>query len=69
MTDTQYSGINPILTVEIRSVYGEDKVYPVNNQAQILAGIAGTTTLTTRTLRLAVRMGFTVETVTKELVL
>ena len=61
--------MNDILTVEIRSVYGEDKIYPVNNQAQILAGIAGTTTLTTRVLRLAVGMGFKVETVAKELVL
>jgi hypothetical protein len=58
-----------VLKVEIRSVYGEDKVYPVNNQAQMLANIAGTTTLTTKTLLLAGKMGFRVETVTKKLVL
>ena len=58
--DTPVYWLNPILTVEIRNVYGENKVYPVNNQAQILAGIAGTKTLTARVLRLAQTMGFTI---------
>ena len=46
------------IVVLIKNVYGEELSYPVNEQAKLLAQIAGTTTLTPATLRLAHAMGF-----------
>lgn len=48
------------IEIEVRSVYGSLKVYPVNEQAKLLAQIAGTTTLTHATLCFAERMGFSI---------
>lgn len=33
------------IIVEVKSVYGQDKIYPINNAAQALARIAGKKTL------------------------
>lgn len=52
--------MNTTILVEVRQVYGCTKVYPMNEQAKLLAGIAGTATLTPFTLQLAEKMGFTV---------
>ena len=38
------------ITVRIKNVYGEDKVYPVSDEAILFACIAGTTTLTNSTI-------------------
>ena len=46
------------LEVYIKSVYGVDKVYPHCNEANMLANLAGTTTLTFDTIYLAKRLGF-----------
>jgi hypothetical protein len=52
--------MNTTILVEVRQVYGCTKVYPMNDQAKRLAGIAGTATLTPYTLQQAEAMGFTV---------
>jgi hypothetical protein len=46
------------LIVHIKSVYGTDKVYPINEAAKIFAKIANTTTLTADTLILAKKLGY-----------
>lgn len=47
-----------VITVTLREVYGQVKAYPANEQAQRLADLVGTKTLTIDTLRGAARMGF-----------
>ena len=44
--------------VRVGTQYGREVVHPANNTAECLAAIAGTATLTTRTLGLAKEMGF-----------
>lgn len=46
------------ITVEVRSVFGQTKVYPVCATAQAFAEIAGTATLTHRTLCQIERLGY-----------
>ena len=46
------------IEIEIRSVYGEAKAYPVCERAHRFTRIAGTKTLTGPTLREIERMGF-----------
>jgi len=53
-----------VIAVTIKNVYGEPKAYPANEQAQILADIAGTKTLTVNTLRCAEDMGFIIRRIT-----
>ena len=45
------------IIVKVKSVYGEEKVYPVCDKAKMFAKIAGTTTLTHATLCLIERLG------------
>ena len=54
-----YLKMNTTAIVEVREVYGNRTIYPVNDVAQYLARIAGTKTLTTGTVALAKNMGFT----------
>ena len=49
------------ITVEIKSVYGTDKVYPVCKNAYRFACIAGTTTLTDYTISVIKRVGYRVK--------
>lgn len=49
--------MNQIL-VQHKNVYGNIVLYPMNDNAKLLAEIAGTKTLTNHTLALAERMGF-----------
>ena len=44
--------------VEIKQVYGNELVYPVNDVAQKLAQLAGTKTLNSNTIQLAKELGF-----------
>ena len=46
------------IEIEAKKVYGNQTIYPVNEQAKNLAAIAGTKTLTESTLRKAKAMGF-----------
>jgi hypothetical protein len=48
------------ITVRIKNVYGEDKVYPVCNAAKTFAELAGTTTLTARAVSLIKQLGYTI---------
>jgi len=50
--------MNNTAIVEIREVYGNKTIYPVNDTAQYLARLAGTKTLTTGTVAIAKNMGF-----------
>ena len=52
-----------IAQVEIKEVYGNRTIYPINDQAQLLARIAGTKTLTASTVELAKKLGFHFEIV------
>ena len=45
--------------IEIKKVYGQDKVYPVCETAQIIASLSGTKTLTPETIALAKLLGYT----------
>lgn len=55
--------MNEIL-IEVRTVYGVPTIYPVNEPAKLLAEIAGTKTLTHKSLALAERMGFAIKEAT-----
>jgi hypothetical protein len=46
------------IKITFKSVYGETKAYPANQQAQNLTDLIGTKTLTHRTLCQAEKMGF-----------
>jgi len=52
--------MNKFVVVRAQHVYGERKLYPVNDNAQGLAAIAGTKTLTPSVLTIAREMGFEV---------
>lgn len=49
------------ITVEIKTVYGADNIYPVCDSAKTFAKIAGTKTLTRETIKLVKELGYTVE--------
>ena len=55
------------ITVEIREVYGQSKIYPVCDKAKIFAGIAGTTTLLPRDIQRIQVLGFEVLVKQKEM--
>jgi len=48
-----------VIAVTLKDVYGAVKAYPANEQAERLASLVGTKTLTVATLRSAAAMGFT----------
>ena len=52
-----------IAQVEIKEIYGNRTIYPLNEQAHLLARIAGTKTLTPLTVDLAKKLGFHFEIV------
>ena len=53
--------MNTLLQIQQRSVYGVLTIYPINDVAQRFAEIAGTKTLTPKTLKLAEQLGFTIQ--------
>ena len=53
------------IIINIREVYGVPKAYPVCDQAKVFARIAGTETLTSKTLALIAKLGYEVELVSK----
>jgi hypothetical protein len=46
------------ITVQIKSVYGNEVVYPACPKSLLFASIAGTKTLTRETLECVMRLGF-----------
>ena len=53
--------INPVITVQLRDVYGNRLVYPACAMAHHFAAIAGTKTLSSPVLKHIKAMGFDVE--------
>jgi len=53
--------IGLLITVEVRSVYGRDTIYPVDAAARAFASIAGTTTLTVPVLKQIIGLGYEVQ--------
>lgn len=49
------------ITVRIANNYGNRVVYPVCDRARLFAEVAGTTTLTDRTISLIKSLGYTIE--------
>ena len=47
-----------IVEITLQNNYGKDKAYPANKSAHLFAAIAGTTTLTQYTLKIAEQLGF-----------
>ena len=54
------------ITVEIRDVYGQSKIYPVCDKAKIFADIAGTTTLLPRDIQRIQMLGYDVQVKQRE---
>ena len=52
--------MNNQVTVEIKSVYGNETIYPVCEQAKFFARLAGTKTLTRGAINLIKAQGYTV---------
>ena len=48
------------IVVQIKQVYGNDTVYPVDDRAKLFAQLLGQKTLTFTDLRIIKQMGFTV---------
>jgi excinuclease UvrABC helicase subunit UvrB len=59
--------MDKVVLVDVKNVYGNEVVYPANNTAELLAAIAGTKTLTARTLRYAEEMGFEIKMVERDI--
>ena len=56
-------GETMLAQVEIKEVYGNKTIYPMNEQARLLASIAGTKTLTPLTISKAKELGFQFEVI------
>ena len=54
---------SPLVTISIRAIYGNVKAYPINENAQTFASIAGTKTLTMITLARIASLGYQIELV------
>ena len=48
------------ITVKIKNVCGEEKVYPVSDEAILFACIAGTTALTNSTINMIKQLGYSI---------
>ena len=56
-----------VIQIKVKQVYGNETIYPVNDQAQLIAKIAGTKTLTKQALSYAKLIGFTIEQIQDKL--
>ena len=56
------------ITIQIKSVYGQDKIYPICDTAKLFASIAGTKTITKNALIMIHQLGFKIEVEHDELV-
>ena len=54
------------ITVEVREVYGTTKFYPNCRDAKIFASLAGTTTLTEKSIRRIMQLGYKVKTLQRK---
>ena len=53
--------MDKVVLLNLKNVYGIERVYPANYNAECLAAIAGTKTLSTHTLHYAAEMGFEIK--------
>ena len=51
----------PMITIEVKDVYGQRKFYPKCEQAKVFADIAGTKTLSETNLRRIKKLGYQLE--------
>ncbi len=56
------------VVIKVEKVYGELKAYPVSSSAKVFAEIAGTVTLTRKTLRLIKALGIEIQQQSGELI-
>jgi len=52
-----------LIKIEVRNVFGKNMIYPVNENARILASIAGTKTLSMGAIERAIALGLNVKEV------
>jgi hypothetical protein len=55
------------IQVNIKQVYGVDRVYPVNDKAIILTQLTNKKTLDNRDIQLIKQLGYEIEVLTKQL--
>jgi ATP phosphoribosyltransferase len=55
-----------IISVEIKNVYGAEKIYPACNTSKLFADIAGTKTLTRNVLQKIKNLGYSIDVVLAE---
>lgn len=49
------------ITVRIRNIYGQDLVYPADEQANLLAALTGKKTFSTRDISVIKRLGYEIK--------
>lgn len=54
------------ILVQIKSVYGQEQIYPMCSQAQAFAAIAGTKTLTKAVINQIKKLGFSVRVISQQ---
>ena len=55
--------MSQIIQVQVKSVYGAIKIYPVNEAAELIARIAGTKTISPQALECAKKLGLAIQEV------
>lgn len=55
-----------LIRVEIKTLYGVERIYPVNKQGQIFASMLGQKTLSRDNIDCIKALGFTIEVVVSE---
>jgi hypothetical protein len=55
--------MNPVIKIEIKSVYGKETVYCVSEQKESLQGLTGHTTLTRADMQYLKALGFSFEVI------
>lgn len=53
-----------VIQVQIKNVYGEERIYPVSPEAKVFAEMLGQTTLTRQNVAKIKQLGYTVAVVT-----
>jgi len=59
--------MSTIIEVEIKTAYGNERIYPVNEAGRKLARLVGSKTFTRETVALAKELGFSFEVKREEL--
>lgn len=54
------------ITIEVKNIYGNEMIYPVCEQASLLARLAGTKTITRDALKLIKQLGYEIKLKSQE---